>query len=109
MRNILKSYSLIFSLTLIIGCTAEDLNIPGKVTLISPADNQTCETGTSTSDTKTEMSFSWSTSNYTEKYDLKITECIFLTIIYCFSFFCLFLQKLKDPPILKLYWPKKKD
>jgi|TARA_B110000238_G_C16111725_1_gene433003 hypothetical protein len=74
MRNILKSYSLIFSLTLIIGCTAEDLNIPGKVTLISPADNQTCETGTSTSDTKTEMSFSWSTSNYTEKYDLKITN-----------------------------------
>jgi|TARA_B110000908_G_C10237871_1_gene444403 hypothetical protein len=74
MRNILKYYSLIFSLTLMISCSADDLNIPGKVTLISPADNQTCETGTSTSDTQTEMTFSWSSSEYTENYDLKITN-----------------------------------
>ena len=74
MRNILKYYSLIFSLTLMISCSVDDLNIPGKVTLISPADNQTCETGTSTSDTQTEMTFSWSSSEYTENYDLKITN-----------------------------------
>ena len=75
MRNILKNYSLIFSSILIIGCSSnEDLNIPGKVTLISPTDNQTCESGTSTSETQTEISFSCAPSDYTENYDLKITN-----------------------------------
>ena len=45
---------------------------PGKATLIAPANNKTCETGTSISDTQSTVSFSWNASASTNTYDVSI-------------------------------------
>jgi len=45
---------------------------PGKATLTAPANNKVCETGTSISDTQSNVDFSWSASANTSTYDLKI-------------------------------------
>jgi hypothetical protein len=67
-----KYFSLIFTLILLISCESESFNVPGKTTLISPENVQTCETGVSISDTQSEVTFSWSESEYTDYYDLNI-------------------------------------
>lgn len=67
-----KYFSLIFTLILLISCESESFNVPGKTTLISPENVQTCETGVSISDTQSEVTFSWSESEYTDFYDLNI-------------------------------------
>ena len=68
---ILKYFSFLFTLTLIScgGGGGDDgggsggggggnvINPPGKSTLTAPANNKTCETGTSVSDTKSEVTF----------------------------------------------------
>ena len=76
---ILKYFSFLFILTacgryepLEIGGSV--INPPGKSTLIAPANNKTCETGISVSDTKSEVTFTWGTSADTNTYDLKITD-----------------------------------
>tara|TARA_B100001059_G_scaffold53701_1_gene48071 strand:- start:433 stop:1131 length:699 start_codon:yes stop_codon:yes gene_type:complete len=69
-----KYFSLVFTLILLIGCESESFNVPGKTTLISPENVQTCETGVSISDTQSEVTFSWSESEYTDYYDLNITN-----------------------------------
>jgi hypothetical protein len=88
MRNhILKYFSFLFTLTLIsCGGGGDDggssggggggnvINPPGKSTLTAPANNKTCETGTSVSDTKSEVTFTWGASADTNTYDLKITD-----------------------------------
>ena len=89
MRNhILKYFSFLFTLTLIScgGGGGDDgggsggggggnvINPPGKSTLTAPANNKTCETGTSVSDTKSEVTFTWGASADTNTYDLKITD-----------------------------------
>ena len=83
---ILKYFSFLFILTacgryepLEIG--GSEINPPGKSTLIAPANNKTCETGTSVSDTKSEVTFTWGTSADTNTYDLKITDLNSTTII----------------------------
>jgi hypothetical protein len=45
---------------------------PGKATLTAPSNNKVCETGTSISDTQSNVDFSWSASANTSTYDLKI-------------------------------------
>ena len=50
------------------------VNPPGKSSLTAPANNKTCETGTSVSDTKSEVTFTWGVSSATNTYDLKITN-----------------------------------
>jgi hypothetical protein len=86
--NILKYFSFLFTLTLIsCGGGGDDgggsgggggggnvINPPGKSTLTAPANNKTCETGTSVSDTKSEVTFTWGASADTNTYDLKITD-----------------------------------
>jgi hypothetical protein len=86
--NILKYFSFLFTLTLIScgGGGGDDgggsggggggnvINPPGKSTLTAPANNKTCETGTSVSDTKSEVTFTWGASADTNTYDLKITD-----------------------------------
>ena len=67
-----KYFSLIFTLILLISCESESFNVPGKTTLISPENVQICETGVSISDTQSEVTFSWSESEYTDYYDLNI-------------------------------------
>lgn len=47
---------------------------PGAVTLTAPANGKVCETGTSTSDTKSNVNFSWQASSNTSTYDLQITN-----------------------------------
>ena len=47
---------------------------PGSVTLIAPANGKVCETGTSTSDTKSTVDFSWQASSNTSTYDLQVTN-----------------------------------
>ena len=89
MRNhILKYFSFLFTLTLIsCGGGGDDgggsgggggggnvINPPGKSTLTAPANNKTCETGTSVSDSKSEVTFTWGASADTNTYDLKITD-----------------------------------
>ena len=67
-----KYFSLIFTLILLISCESESFNVPGKTTLISPENVQTCETGVSISGTQSEVTFTWSESEYTDYYDLNI-------------------------------------
>ena len=88
MNNILKYFSFLFTLTLIIGCGGgggEDgggdtgggdvtVNPPAKSTLSAPANNKTCETGTSVSSTQSDVDFTWGVSADTDSYDLKITD-----------------------------------
>jgi|TARA_B110000305_G_scaffold225556_1_gene272250 hypothetical protein len=88
MRNhILKYFSFLFILTLV-SCGGDDggddgggfggggnvTNPPGKSTLTFPANNKTCETGTSVSDTQSEVTFTWGASADTNTYDLRITN-----------------------------------
>lgn len=47
---------------------------PGNVTLTAPADGKVCETGTSTSSTKSNVDFSWQASTNTSTYDLQVTN-----------------------------------
>ena len=47
---------------------------PGAVTLTAPANGKVCETGTSTSDTKSNVDFSWQASSNTSTYDLQVTN-----------------------------------
>ena len=47
---------------------------PGKSTLVAPANNKTCETGTSVSDTQSTVAFSWNASASTNTYDVSITN-----------------------------------
>jgi hypothetical protein len=47
---------------------------PGKSTLVAPANNKTCETGTSVSDTQSTVAFSWNASASTNTYDVRITN-----------------------------------
>ena len=88
MNNILKYFSFLFTLTLIIGCGGGGgdegggdtgggdvtVNPPAKSTLSAPANNKTCETGTSVSSTQSEVDFTWGVSADTDSYDLKITD-----------------------------------
>ena len=92
MRHVLKYFSFLFTLTLVScggggGGGGDDdggggsgggggnvVNPPGKSTLTAPANNKTCETGTSVSDTKSEVTFTWGASADTNTYDLKITD-----------------------------------
>ena len=72
MIKLSKYFSLIFTLILLISCESESFNVPGKTTLISPENVQTCETGVSISGTQSEVTFTWSESEYTDYYDLNI-------------------------------------
>jgi len=47
---------------------------PGDVTLTAPTNGKVCETGTSSSDTKSNVDFSWSASTNTSTYDLQVTN-----------------------------------
>jgi hypothetical protein len=47
---------------------------PGKATLVAPANNKTCETGTSVSDTQSTVTFNWNASANTNTYDVQITN-----------------------------------
>ena len=47
---------------------------PGAVTLTAPSNGKVCETGTSTSDTKSNVDFSWQASSNTSTYDLQVTN-----------------------------------
>ena len=47
---------------------------PSAATLTAPANNKVCETGTSISDSQSNVDFSWSASANTSTYDLKITN-----------------------------------
>ena len=47
---------------------------PGSVTLTAPSNGKVCETGTSTSTTKSNVDFSWEASSNTSTYDLQITN-----------------------------------
>ena len=87
--HILKYFSFLFTLTLIScgGGGGDDgggntggggggpvVNPPGKSTLTAPANNKTCETGTSISATQSQVTFTWTASSDTNTYDLKITN-----------------------------------
>jgi len=87
MRHLLKYFSFLFTLTLVScggggdegggsggGGGGNVINPPGKSTLTAPANNKTCETGTSISDAKSEVTFTWGASADTNTYDLKITD-----------------------------------
>jgi len=47
---------------------------PAKATLVAPANNKTCETGTSVSDTQSTVTFNWNASANTNTYDVRITN-----------------------------------
>ena len=47
---------------------------PGKATLVAPANNKTCETGTSVSSTQSTVTFSWNASANTNTNDVRITN-----------------------------------
>ena len=90
MKGSLRFFSFLFAFTLIVSCGGgggEDPgggdpgggggstpNPPGKATPTAPANNKTCETGTSVSDTQSSVTFSWNSSADTESYDLRVTN-----------------------------------
>ena len=89
MRHLLKYFSFLFIISLMISCKSSGgddgdgsggggggnvVNPPGKSSLTAPANNKTCETGTSVSDTKSEVTFTWGVSSATNTYDLKVTN-----------------------------------
>ena len=90
MKNqILKYFSFLFTLTLLScgGGGGDDSgggggggpvdpppSPPGKATLVAPANNKTCETGTSVSDTQSTVAFNWNASASTNTYDVRITN-----------------------------------
>ena len=91
MRNeILKYFSFLFTLILIScgGGGGDDTAAAAAVvqveppiqhpqvkpTLVAPANNKTCETGTSVSDTQSTVAFSWNASASTNTYDVRITN-----------------------------------
>ena len=87
MKHLLKYFSFLFTLSLMISCGGGDdggggngggggntTNPPGKATLTAPANNDTCESGTSVSATQSEVTFTWNASADTNTYDLKITN-----------------------------------
>ena len=45
---------------------------PGNPTLTSPANNTVCETGSSISDTQSNVTFTWQSSSSTNSYDLEV-------------------------------------
>lgn len=47
---------------------------PGSVSLNAPASGKVCETGSSISDTKSNVDFSWQASSNTNSYDLQVTN-----------------------------------
>ena len=47
---------------------------PGSVSLTAPASGKVCETGSSTSDTKSNVDFSWQASTNTNSYNLQVTN-----------------------------------
>ena len=89
MKGSLRFFSFLFAFTLIVSCGGgggEDPgggdpggggstpNPPGKATPTAPANNKTCETGTSVSNTQSSVTFSWNSSADTESYDLRVTN-----------------------------------
>jgi hypothetical protein len=91
MKHLLKYFSFLFTLSLMISCGGgggddggggngggggggNTTNPPGKATLTAPANNDTCESGTSVSATQSEVTFTWNASADTNTYDLKITN-----------------------------------
>ena len=87
MNNILKYFGFLFILSMIISCSGDGeygagdiggggdvVNPPAKSTLSAPANNKTCETGTSVSSTQSDVDFTWGVSGDTDSYDLKITD-----------------------------------
>ena len=90
MKSVLKFFSFLFTLTLLMSCGGGGgeepgggggggggggtPNPPGKATLTAPANNKTCETGTNVSNTQSEVTFTWNASADTNTYDLKITN-----------------------------------
>ena len=54
---------------------------PRESNLTAPANNKVCETGTSISDTQSNVDFSWSASANTSTYDLKIINLEGNTVI----------------------------
>ena len=88
--HILKYFSFLFTLTLLScgggggddgggntgggGGGGPTPTPPGKATLVAPANNKTCETGTSVSSTQSTVTFSWNASANTNTYDVRITN-----------------------------------
>ena len=82
MKSILKFFIFIFTLTLVISCNNGDdydsndidTTSPGKSTLVAPENNKTCETGSSISDTQSQIEFTWTVTLNTDSYDLTVTD-----------------------------------
>ena len=83
----MKKFTYLFILLLIISCGGDGgdggdtgggdpppPSPPGSVSLTAPANGKVCETGTSTSDTKSNVDFSWQASSNTTSYDLQVTN-----------------------------------
>ena len=79
MKSILKFFSFLLALTLVISCEGKednelDATDPGKATLITPENNKTCETGSSISETQSQIEFTWTVTLNTDSYDLLVTD-----------------------------------
>ena len=79
MKSILKFFSFLLALILVISCEGKednelDATDPGKATLITPENNKTCETGSSISETQSQIEFTWTATLNTDSYDLAVTD-----------------------------------
>ena len=79
MKSILKFFCFLLVLTLVISCEGKednelDATDPGKATLITPENNKTCETGSSISETQSQIEFTWTVTLNTDSYDLTVTD-----------------------------------
>ena len=75
MRNqILKYFSLLFTVLLLFVSCSKEIPVPGNATLVFPINNEICEEGTIISQNESEIYFRWNESLDTNFYELIINE-----------------------------------
>ena len=81
----MKKFTYIFAIVFLFACGGDEGGDgggypppppppPGPVTLTAPANGKVCETGTSVSNSRSNVDFSWEASSNTSTYDLQITN-----------------------------------
>ncbi|MFC4095272.1 hypothetical protein [Euzebyella saccharophila] len=67
----------IFCILLVsVGCKKDDPNPPAQATLVAPAKNAECSPVQSTNGTSSVVRFNWQASEYTDSYQLRVTNLL---------------------------------
>jgi len=71
----MRSISIFFLVVLVFGCKKKQApSPPDAAMLVHPAKNSECTTGTDLNNTTTEVEFSWNMAEFTDTYELRVTN-----------------------------------